>query len=475
MSHLFSLDHTSIPLRCGVYSYPDEEEEEGESSQEEEDELSVASKIKLPFIHTYNQERTSLRKGPYWFIQQYNALHVYSIGEGYFFIGRDDDAGELVATYEFTRGIDSFRCTEWLPQVLCDCIETLIKNDEKYSLEFKEEKERALSPFNQFKSPLGIRGAPSKQDMSTLFYLPEYELSKTSQNLLLYSHETMTLMTLRLEPDLKYPLELFKLSLDIPLTYPSCVLIENIEGLYIPIENNETSENSDYNGIREEEKKYFSKNSILLLLFGGSKENVWDTLYLVDIGNYPMSVSSMNISFVSQNKILQRRETQAIRRNSQKIIYGFGSQYRPTPQDPDIRYNDLWELNLRTWEWTEIGQFGAEKPSIRSGQSMVMHPTEDLLIISGGYNPDKGYVNDVWILNLRTNHWLIVIPNVMDNLTIDTMGYHSSIICGNHLWTCNVDEMLHFYLPEFGIHPTQALLKKNQMVGNYCDCIVTFR
>jgi len=65
-------------------------------------------------------------------------------------------------------------------------------------------------------------------------------------------------------------------------------------------------------------------------------------------------------------------------------------------------YNDTWTLNLKTETWEEL--FPSNRPSPRSGSTMVFDPCSGLMVVFGGYNNVR-FMDDTWTFNTSANTW----------------------------------------------------------------------
>ncbi len=69
--------------------------------------------------------------------------------------------------------------------------------------------------------------------------------------------------------------------------------------------------------------------------------------------------------------------------------------------------NDVWELDLRNYEWNVIETSGT-KPSKRHGGTAILY-NEKQMFIFGGSTESYGKLNDVWMLNLTANEWSNIV------------------------------------------------------------------
>lgn len=78
-----------------------------------------------------------------------------------------------------------------------------------------------------------------------------------------------------------------------------------------------------------------------------------------------------------------------------------GASYNPQ--------NDLWELDLTTYEWTELSPTGTP-PSRRLFMSALFDPVRNRMVIHGGadetaFANDARYFREVWAYDVATNAW----------------------------------------------------------------------
>ena len=100
--------------------------------------------------------------------------------------------------------------------------------------------------------------------------------------------------------------------------------------------------------------------------------------------------------------------------------YGPGSVYDPQLQKTIIfgggtqnltgyeLFNDMWTYNSTGNIWSEI--VPTNKPSARSGHTMVYDSTNQKTILLGGWDENIGLMNDTWIYDSQTNQWTEVFP-----------------------------------------------------------------
>ncbi|XP_065163548.1 F-box only protein 42 [Atheta coriaria] len=82
----------------------------------------------------------------------------------------------------------------------------------------------------------------------------------------------------------------------------------------------------------------------------------------------------------------------------------FGGLQRASNVVHSTKTNDIWKLNLETWNWYKQETFGHLKPQERYGQSQTVLDDENVLIMGGSGGPQI-FFSDIWILNMKGNHW----------------------------------------------------------------------
>jgi len=110
---------------------------------------------------------------------------------------------------------------------------------------------------------------------------------------------------------------------------------------------------------------------------------------------------------ISPGGPLPRTSHQAV--VTRAYMYVFGGEFTSLNQEKFKHYNDLWRLDLSTWQWECLPSKGG--PSARSGHRMMLH--KGRLILFGGFfdtGKDTRYYNDLWIFDLETFKWECVGP-----------------------------------------------------------------
>lgn len=86
----------------------------------------------------------------------------------------------------------------------------------------------------------------------------------------------------------------------------------------------------------------------------------------------------------------------------------FGGRYRVATSGTYQVFNDVWALDLSSFEWTELQTTGGP-PAARSNPAGTYDSVNDELVLFGGNTSTSGLsflpLNDVWALNLETLIW----------------------------------------------------------------------
>ncbi|XP_028677834.1 kelch domain-containing protein 2 [Erpetoichthys calabaricus] len=88
--------------------------------------------------------------------------------------------------------------------------------------------------------------------------------------------------------------------------------------------------------------------------------------------------------------------------------YVFGGRYR------ESRLNDLYRINLNTWEWRELIVSQQQCPVGRSWHSLIP-VSQDSLFLFGGFTTDKQPLSDAWLYCISRNEWKPFKHNHMEN------------------------------------------------------------
>jgi hypothetical protein len=82
------------------------------------------------------------------------------------------------------------------------------------------------------------------------------------------------------------------------------------------------------------------------------------------------------------------------------MIVFAGRQNAPGPW-----FGDTWALDIGSSRWRLLGARGPSSPAGRDRSSVVYDSDRNRLVIYGGFSGYAGYVNDVWSLDFRTQEW----------------------------------------------------------------------
>ena len=100
------------------------------------------------------------------------------------------------------------------------------------------------------------------------------------------------------------------------------------------------------------------------------------------VGQRPACLVSASVTYVGNNE-----------------IYAFGG----FDQYTDEVYNHVLRLNLGTKQWNLVDNYG-DIPGVRMGHTATLWKGEKVLIF-GGENEHRAYLNDLIIFDLKTAHW----------------------------------------------------------------------
>lgn len=102
-----------------------------------------------------------------------------------------------------------------------------------------------------------------------------------------------------------------------------------------------------------------------------------------------------------------------------------------------LDFNDLFALDLDTWEWEEIEAVGSALPDPRSACQLAYVPgvvppnepaTSPRLYLTGGWNA-MGQFSDVWVLDLETCVWTLVESATGDKWGLDRWEHSMHAVC----------------------------------------------
>ena len=103
------------------------------------------------------------------------------------------------------------------------------------------------------------------------------------------------------------------------------------------------------------------------------------------------------------------------------IIFGGGTQNLTGYE----LFSDMWSYNSTGNIWTEI--VPTNKPSARSGHTMVYDSSNQKTILFGGWDENIGLMNDTWIYDSQTNHWTEVFPNTAPETRQSHVMYYDPV------------------------------------------------
>ena len=135
-----------------------------------------------------------------------------------------------------------------------------------------------------------------------------------------------------------------------------------------------------------------------MILFGGFKndgERCCET-YIFHFGDHRWE------------KILSpSKESPAPRAGHSAVVNG-DDMYIFGGKDSDVRMNDLWKLNLKTYEWTQI--LSPEAPSTRCGHNAQIWG--QYMIIYGGFFALCQELNDMHVFDLKNERWVCLFDEL---------------------------------------------------------------
>ncbi|POS87634.1 hypothetical protein EPUL_000258 [Erysiphe pulchra] len=145
-------------------------------------------------------------------------------------------------------------------------------------------------------------------------------------------------------------------------------------------------------------------NSNELFLFGGEYFNGVLATFFNDLYVYLINKDEWRI-ITSPNTPLPRSGHAWCRGGNQKCIFLFGGEFSSPKQGTFYHYNDFWQLDPSTREWTRLEVKG-KSPSARSGHRMTYY--KNYIILFGGFqdtSQNTKYLADLWIYDTQTYSW----------------------------------------------------------------------
>lgn len=145
-------------------------------------------------------------------------------------------------------------------------------------------------------------------------------------------------------------------------------------------------------------------NSNELFLFGGEYFNGAIATFYNDLYVYLINKDEWR-SITSPNSPLPRSGHAWCRGGNQRSIFLFGGEFSSPKQGTFYHYNDFWQLDPSTREWTRLEVKGKPPPA-RSGHRMTYY--KNYIILFGGFqdtSQNTKYLADLWIYDTLTYAW----------------------------------------------------------------------
>jgi hypothetical protein len=143
-----------------------------------------------------------------------------------------------------------------------------------------------------------------------------------------------------------------------------------------------------------------------ILLFGGEYFNGAIAHFYNDLFVYNVKQDVWK-HVTSPNSPLPRSGHAWCRAANTKDIYLFGGEFSSPKQGTFYHYNDFWQLDPTTREWTRVETKGkAAGPPARSGHRLVAF--KQYILLFGGFQDTSAttkYLNDLWIYDCVNFSW----------------------------------------------------------------------
>ncbi|MCY3410970.1 MAG: hypothetical protein INQ03_04955 [Candidatus Heimdallarchaeota archaeon] len=166
-----------------------------------------------------------------------------------------------------------------------------------------------------------------------------------------------------------------------------------------------------------------------LLLFGGNTNlNNWRNCFLNDTWSY--NPDSGEWEELKPNSAPSARAWHAMVYNSlNHKVYLFGGV------DPEMRLNDIWEYDFSQNSWTEI--YPEYRIPERSSSPLIFDPSNDRLLLFGGYGLNDQKLNDMWEFSISDYNWTRIVNDESPpkryghGMTFNTMNQQVLLHGGN--------------------------------------------
>ncbi|KAJ9452422.1 Ras guanine nucleotide exchange factor F [Diplonema papillatum] len=203
-----------------------------------------------------------------------------------------------------------------------------------------------------------------------------------------------------------------------------------------------------------------------MVLFGGRDDRCFDDLWTFCFATRAWR----EIPQTHQKPIPRAGHTAVVYRHKMYIFGGVADDAGVHNWWPD----DLWALDLNTWQWTRIPSLGSLRPESRKGHTAVVYK-DSMFVFGGGQDDPLLLHNDLWELDFSSERW---IPRDYSGSIPAPRMYHVSALgdCGNLLifggrgsvqpsdaaflndtYTLNLDSMVARKLGTAGTHPSPRM------------------
>jgi len=164
--------------------------------------------------------------------------------------------------------------------------------------------------------------------------------------------------------------------------------------------------------VRSESMGVFDPVNRKLVFFGGDDSvpvncTTRETHQVGQLYSYDIDCQQFNLIEVSGGPGPRARGT-AVHDSRRNRMLLFGGRYRASGTGNYELYDELWSLDLNTYEWTLLETTGGG-PSARVNTASAYNSNTDELVLFGGNTSNNGLqfqpMDDVWLLNLETLAW----------------------------------------------------------------------
>eukprot|EP01064_Diplonema_japonicum_P013587 TRINITY_DN21139_c0_g1_i1.p1 TRINITY_DN21139_c0_g1~~TRINITY_DN21139_c0_g1_i1.p1 ORF type:complete len:409 (+),score=52.18 TRINITY_DN21139_c0_g1_i1:46-1272(+) len=159
-----------------------------------------------------------------------------------------------------------------------------------------------------------------------------------------------------------------------------------------------------------------------MIVFGGRDNKCFDDLWLLCL-----TTKTWKSVDQSAQKPIPRAGHTAVVHNDIMYIFGGVADHAGVH---NWWLNDLWALNLKTYEWSRIPSLGCLTPDRRKGHTAVVHNNK-MYVFGGGQDDANNSLllfNDIWELDFETERWTAC--DYTGQIPVPRM-YHTCVI-GDH-------------------------------------------